>query len=161
MTTPNWLTPREARAWRGYLRMRDLLDLQISRDLAESSGLSTADYSVLAALSLADNQRLRLIDLAQTLLWSKSRLAHHLDRMAARGLIRRQSHPTNSRAAVITLTGQGRRTIEQAAPDHVASVRRHFIDRLTDSQLDALGDASEAVIPHLAELIDPGRTTGR
>jgi DNA-binding MarR family transcriptional regulator len=153
VATPEWLTPREGRAWRGYLRMRDLLELQIGRDLAGSSGLSTADYSVLVALSDADDQQLRLIDLAQTLLWSKSRLAHHLDRMAARGLIRRQSHPTNSRAAVITLTDQGRDTIERAAPDHVASVRRHFVDLLTEDQLDALGEASEAVIAHLT---DPG-----
>jgi DNA-binding MarR family transcriptional regulator len=149
---PRWLTAREARGWRGYLRMRDLLDLQIGRDLARNSGLSAADYSVLAALSEAEGHQLRPTDLAQRLLWSKSRLSHGLDRMAARGLIRRHSHPTDSRAFVIALTGHGLASIERAAPDHVASVRGHFIDLLTDDQLDALGDATETIIEHLTGL---------
>lgn len=75
--------------------------------------------------------------------------------MAARGLIRRHSHPTNSRAAVIALTGHGSAAIEQAAPDHVASARGHFIDLLSDDQLDALGDATETIIEHLTGLSEP------
>lgn len=145
----NWLTPREERAWRGYMRMRALLDLQISRDLAEDSGLSDADYQVLATLSEVEGQQYRLIALAERMLWSKSRLGHQLKRMAARGLVRRETHPNHSRAAVVTLTDQGLRTLEEAAPKHLESVRRHFVDLLTESQLDALGDATTTVIDHL------------
>lgn len=149
-----WLTPREARAWRGYMRMRALLDLQIYRDLACDAGLSDADYQVLATLSETDGQQRRLIDLAQRILWSKSRLSHHLDRMASRGLIRREKSPTNSRATVVVLTADGLAAIEEAAPEHVASVRRHFIDLLTEHQIEALGDATETVIDHLSSLED-------
>lgn len=134
--------------------MRDLLDLQIRRDLTADAGLSDSEYSVLATVSECD-EGYRLVELADRMLWSKSRVGHQLDRMAARGLVRRDPQPENSRAAVITLTEEGWRTLENAAPRHVESVRRHFIDLLTDDQIDALGDATATVIEHLQS-----RTTG-
>jgi DNA-binding MarR family transcriptional regulator len=101
------------------------------------------------SLSEAADSQMRLVDLAQQMLWSKSRLGHHLDRMAARGLVQRRRHPDNSRAAIIALTDLGRSTIERAAPHHVESVRRHLIDLLTEEQLDTLGDIAETVLDHL------------
>jgi len=154
MTEPRWLDGREARAWRGYLRMRALLDLQISRDLARDAGLSDADYHVLAVLSETPGHRVRVIALAERMLWSQSRLAHHLDRMEHRGLVRRQEHPTNARARDVVLTTTGLRVIEAAAPDHLDSVRQHFIDLLTDEQIDALGELTETVVHHLRGLTD-------
>jgi DNA-binding MarR family transcriptional regulator len=135
------------RAWLGYRRMRLLLDLQVSRDLAEDSGLS--DYDVLSNLSETDGHRLRLSELSAHMRWSKSRLSHHLTRMQQRGLVRRQEHPSDGRGAVIVLTGEGWRAIRSAAPKHVESVRRHFIDRLTDEQIRVLGDIADAVVGHL------------
>lgn len=155
MAEHRWLTAREERAWRGYMLMHPLLDLQIARDLGRDSGLSNADYMVLVGLSEADGRQLRLVELARLMLWSKSRLGHHLDRMAARGLVQRGHHPANSRAAVITLTDHGWSTIKRAAPLHVESVRHRFIDLLTDDQLDALGDIAETVIEHLTEPAGP------
>lgn len=152
MGETRWLNGSEDRAWRGYVRMRWLLDLQISRDLARDSGLSEADYTVLTVLSDATDQRLRLIELAERMLWSKSRLTHHIDRMAERGLVRRAAHGRSSRATDAVLTAEGRRRITAAAPLHVASVRRHFIDVLTPDQIDALGAATEAVLRHLREV---------
>lgn len=152
MSRTKWLNRREASAWLGYMRMRALLDLQIGRDLASDSDLSAADYQVLATLSETDGQQLRLIDLAERMLWSKSRLGHHLDRMAARGLVRRDTHPSNSRAAVISLTDDGLHTIERAAPAHVGSVRRHFIDLLTQEEIEALATATDKVVDHLHDL---------
>lgn len=152
MSEPRWLDEREARAWRGYRRMRDLLDLQISRDLARDTGLSGADYTVLVVLSEAPNHRMRLVDLAERTLWSKSRLSHQLTRMERRGLLRREEceqHPENSRATDAVLTTDGLRAIGEAAPKHVESVRRHFLDHLTDDQIDALGDGTEQVVRHL------------
>lgn len=157
---PRWLTPREERAWRGYMRMRVLLDLRINRELARDSGLSDADYQVLVALSETPGQRVRLHELAELTNWSTSRLAHHLDRMCNRDLVRREEHPENRRATVVALTPNGLRTIESAAPDHVESVRRHFIDLLTEDQIDALADATEAVIEHLRGLEDRPRRPG-
>jgi DNA-binding MarR family transcriptional regulator len=99
MAEPRWLDDTEARAWRGYRRMHALLDLQIARDLAADSGLSETDYDVLSNLSEAAEHQLRLTDLAADMLWSKSRLSHHLTRMQQRGLIRREGSPDDARSA--------------------------------------------------------------
>lgn len=152
MSETRWLTEPEGRAWRGYLRMRALLDLQIRRDLAQDSDMSPADHHVLATLSAHQDQRMRLSDLADSMLWSTSRVTHHLDRMERRGLIQRSSLPSNSRAAVVHLTPEGREVLTAAAPLHVQSVRRHFIDLLTEAELDAIAAASERVVSHLREL---------
>ena len=152
MTGPRWLDHDEQRAWRAYRGMRLLLDARIARDLHAESGLSAPDYDVLSNLSEAEGQRLRVTDLAARLQWSKSRLSHHLSRMEQRGLVRREDCSSDGRGAFIALTGEGFGTIKAAAPGHVASVRRHFIDVLTPAQLDALTTISDTVV---AKLSDP------
>ncbi len=139
------------RAWRGYRRMRTLLDLELSRDLMRESGLSEPDYDVLSNLSEARDQRMRLSELAAWMLWSKSRLSHHITRMQQRGLVEREECPGDARGSVLTLTPAGRRAIMQAAPKHVASVRRHVIDLLTRDELAALDALSHRVVERLAE----------
>jgi DNA-binding MarR family transcriptional regulator len=131
--------------------MRALLDLAISRDLARDSGLSEADYDVLSNLSESPDQRQRLNDLAGRMLWSKSRLSHHLTRMRQRGLIDREECSSDGRGTVIALTEQGARAIGAAAPDHVESVRRNFVDLLTPAQVDALAELTHTVIDHLTD----------
>ncbi|MPY92714.1 MAG: MarR family transcriptional regulator [Acidimicrobiia bacterium] len=129
--------------------MRALLDLQIPRDLAQDSGLSDADYTVLVVLSEAPGDRVRMMELAERMLWSRSRVSHHLQRMEERGLVRREEHADNVRAIDAVLTEKGVAAAEVAAPKHVASVRRHLVDLLTEDELRALGDMSERVIAHL------------
>ncbi|PCC48468.1 MarR family winged helix-turn-helix transcriptional regulator [Brevibacterium aurantiacum] len=146
MTDNNWLSEREGKAWRGFLALRAVLDLQIGRDLASDSGLSEADYHVLATLSAAEQGRLRLTELGNGMLWSTSRTAHQVSRMQRRGLVRKTGLPGNSRAAVIMLTEAGASAIRAAAPLHVASVRSHLIDHLTVDQLDAIAEAGEVVV---------------
>ena len=149
MATPRWLTAPQERAWRRYRRMRALLDLQLTRDLSQDSGLSEADYDVLSTLSEKADDCWRARDLAARLLWSTSRLAHHVGRMEQRGLVARQPCPDDARGALISLTERGRTTLGQAAPPHVASVRRHMIDLLTADEVAALDSIGEKVITHL------------
>jgi DNA-binding MarR family transcriptional regulator len=151
MTEPNWLDDGEFRAWIGYRRMRLLLDAQIARDLSRDSDLSMADYDVLSALTDEPDHRRRLNALADRMLWSKSRLSRHIGRMEQRGLVTRTDSPDDGRGADVVLTALGLRTIEAAAPDHVASVRRHFVDLLTPKELAALGDLAERVLDRLPE----------
>lgn len=125
-----------------------VVDGQVS---AGNVAVSDAD-TVLVALSQSSGHRLRLIELAGRTLWSKSRLSHQLTRMEHRGLVRREAHAENSRATDAVLTTDGLRAIEKAAPKHVDSVRRHFIDLLTDDQITALGDTTEKVVDHLRTL---------
>jgi DNA-binding MarR family transcriptional regulator len=158
-----WLTAAEDRAWRAWLAMAERLRSQIGRDLQADSGLSDADYMVLVHLSEAADQRMRMSDLATCLNWSKSRLSHQLARMQARGLVQRDECPSDARGAFAVLAPGGLAEIERAAPQHVASVRRHFIDVLDDAQLEQLAVIGERVVAHLRgqsvcqEAIESGR----
>ena len=150
MTSPRWLTARQEQAWRRYRRMRTLLDLQIARDLNHDSGLSETDYDVLSTLSEKPGSQWRARDLAAQLLWSTSRLAHHLGRMEERGLVTRAPSADDARGSLIGLTSQGQAVLQQAAPPHVASVRRHLIDLLTDEEVETLDTIAAKVVERLS-----------
>jgi len=135
--------------------MRTLLDLQIARDLSHDSGLSETDYDVLSTLSEKPGGCWRAGDLAAQLLWSTSRLAHHVGRMEQRGLVARQPCADDARGALISLTDEGRATLSAAAPLHVDSVRRHMIDLLTGDEIAALDAIATKVITHLTQF--PGQ----
>jgi DNA-binding MarR family transcriptional regulator len=145
VTEVGWLSEEEQRAWRAYRRMVLLADSAIARDLSRNSGLSMPDYQVLSSLSESAGHRRRLTDLAAQMQWSPSRLSHHVSRMQQRGLVERADCADDLRGAWIVLTDTGWKAIETAAPDHVASVRRHLIDRLSAEDLAALTRIGEKV----------------
>jgi DNA-binding MarR family transcriptional regulator len=128
------------------------LEGELARQLLAESGLSYPDYVVLVALTDRPDGRLRLFELASTLGWEKSRLSHHIGRMANRGLVDKEKCDSDRRGAYVVVTERGRGDIAAAAPGHVAAVRRLFVDQLTPTQLDAISEAAEAV---LAALDDP------
>jgi DNA-binding MarR family transcriptional regulator len=148
---PRWLDEAEDRAWRGYMRMRTLLHARILRDLAREAGLSGPDYDVLSHVSESPGRRSRLGELAERMAWSRSRLSHHLTRMERRGLVTREDCPSDGRGAFVVLTDAGFGVIQAAAPGHVASVRRNFVDLLSGEQLDVLTSIADTVVGHLAE----------
>ena len=152
MTEPRWLDEREERAWRSLMAMQDGLSEFLERQLRQRSGLSNADYQVLAHLSEAPEGRLRSFELGGLLHWEKSRLSQHLGRMQNRGLVSRERCATDQRGAVIAITPRGGELIEAAAPPHVADVRDVLIDHLTASELDTLADIGDKVRGRLAEL---------
>jgi DNA-binding MarR family transcriptional regulator len=149
MTKTRWLSAEEERAWRRYRRMRTLLDLAISRDLRQDSGLSEADYDVLSTLSESSDDSWRARDLAARLLWSTSRLAHQVGRMEQRNLVSRSGTDDDARGAIVSLTRQGREVLKAAAPPHVESVRRNLIDLLTPTEVNALHRIAGKVVDHL------------
>ncbi len=138
--------------------MRTLLDLQIARDLNRDSGLSETDYDVLSTLSEKPGGSWRARDLAAQLLWSTSRLAHHVGRMEQRGLVTRQPCADDARGALISLTGPAQAVLQQAAPLHVASVRQHLMDLLTPEEVATLDTIAAKVIAGLTGSAreDPG-----
>ena len=95
-----------------------------------------------------------LFELGGVLGWEKSRLSHHVGRMADRGLVTKEKCDSDRRGAYVVVTRRGRKEIEAAAPGHVAAVRRLFIDRLTPSQLDAIAVAAESVLAAFDEPVD-------
>ena len=90
-------------------------------------------------------------ELCGLLQWEKSRLSHQLRGMEELGLIVREPNPTDARSVMVRLLPAGRRTIEDAAPQHVYNVRRHFIDLFTPAELDTFADLNDRVLRHLAE----------
>jgi DNA-binding MarR family transcriptional regulator len=155
MTNTPWLDPVEDRAWRGFRRIMTLLPPTIERDLRTDAHLSAADYEVLSNLSEQPEHSYRLMDLADRLLWSRSRLSHHIARMEERGLVIRTESSDDRRGAVAALTENGLATIVDAAPGHVASVRTHFIDQLTKQELAMVAELAERVVRHLEITPDP------
>jgi DNA-binding MarR family transcriptional regulator len=152
MTAVRWLDDREQEAWRAFLRMHAQLAARLNRELP--AGLTLAEFEVLVALSDVPAERLRAYELGAALQWEKSRVSHQVRRMEHRGLVAREECPEDGRGAFVVLTAAGRRALEDAAPAHVATVRRLFLDVLSAEQVDALGEVSAAVLRRLDE--DPG-----
>ena len=136
--------------WRAYLRMRASLDRVLEQELAENSGLSPADFAVLVPLSEAPDHRLRPRDLGLQLSWDRSRLSHQIKRMEQRGLIERTDCPTDARGTVIQLTERGWQAIQKAAPPHAEAIRAHFVDLLTEQEIDSLTVIAEKIGGNLA-----------
>ncbi|WP_067540213.1 MarR family winged helix-turn-helix transcriptional regulator [Nocardia crassostreae] len=140
MPEPQWLDAEEMRAWKALLSGWGLLEREIERQLKRDAGLSHAQYEVLVRLAAAPGGSLRMTELADSLINSKSRLSYQIDQLEKAGLVRRESHPTDSRGITAVLTEAGRHKLEDAAPGHVTLVRDLLIDVLTPGQLTALAD---------------------
>ena len=103
-------------------------------------------------LSEVPDRRLRMSDLAEATLSSRSRLSHQIDRMERAGFVERQVCSDDRRGSFAVMTEQGWRTLVAAAPDHVAGVREHLVDQLSCAEFSALGSACQQVADHLTAL---------
>lgn len=142
---PQWLDPLEEQAWRAFRRLTIAVTTATERDLAQMD-LSGADYEVLSTLSEQDDASSPLGRQAEKMGWSRSRLSRHTSRMQARGLITRHADASDGRGCILRLTDQGLATLRDAAPHHVDSVRRHFIDRLDAEGLRSILTMAERVL---------------
>jgi DNA-binding MarR family transcriptional regulator len=147
---PNWLNAHEARAWRAFIDAHHRLEVHLARRLQES-GLSGADYEVLAVLSALDGDRMPARALCDALGWEKSRLSHQVRGMQKNGLVSREPNPDDARSTMVCLLPAGRAAIERAAPGHVEDVRRNFIDLMTPAELDMLAALNERILHHLIQ----------
>ncbi|MFF3664892.1 MarR family winged helix-turn-helix transcriptional regulator [Microtetraspora malaysiensis] len=148
MDDPRWLTPQEQRAWRTHLTVHRLLSHQLDRELHEA-GLSLNDYEILVNLSESPGRRMRMSDLADATVQSRSKLSHQISRMEAAGLVTREHCEDDRRGTFAVLTALGWETIQRVALNHVAGVRHHFIDRLTADQVTALETIYTPIVAHL------------
>lgn len=149
--TDRWLDNREQSAWRAFLDMHARLTARLNREMQDASGLSLADYSVLVPLSEHVDARMRVLELARSLGWEKSRLSHQLTRMQQRGLIERSNCTEDRRGAFVVLTDQGRTAVEVVAPTHVDGVRRYLFDALTPEQVDTLDAIARGTVERLEQ----------
>jgi DNA-binding MarR family transcriptional regulator len=141
---PRWLSEEEQRSWRAYLRGSRFLEEALDRDL-QAHGLQLTEYEILSMLSESDRQRLRMSELADLVVQSRSRLTHTAARLEKRGWVMRQSCLSDRRGVELVLTEEGRRRLEDTAKAHVESVRRHLLDVMSPAEFQALGDAMARV----------------
>jgi DNA-binding MarR family transcriptional regulator len=135
--SPRWLDAEEMQAWVGYIDSLGKLQALLEMDLAPH-GLTMGDYEVLVRLSESEDQHMRMCDLARDLRLSPSGLTRRLDGLVRGGLVRRESSEHDRRVMLATLTPLGFDVLRRAAPDHVAAVRRHFLDHLDRDDIRAL-----------------------
>jgi DNA-binding MarR family transcriptional regulator len=132
-----WLTPSEMAAWRTYIETYADLNAAIERDL-DGHPLTMGDYQVLVYLSEAEDRSLRMCDLADRLQLSPSGLTRRLDGLVKIGFVMREPSTDDRRVMLARITDDGFDALRAAAPDHVASVRRHLFDHLDDEQVAAM-----------------------
>jgi DNA-binding MarR family transcriptional regulator len=134
-----WLTAAELDSWLSVVRLMIWLPWSIDQQLQRDSNLRMVEYQVLAMLSESPQRTMRMSSLAEVTNASLSRLSHLVQRLERRGLVRRESDPTDGRFTNAILTREGFERLVEAAPRHVAYVRSLVIDALTPEQLRRLG----------------------
>jgi DNA-binding MarR family transcriptional regulator len=140
-----WLDEEEFATWMAYVQLRQRIEARLASGFAQD-GLSAADYELMVALSAAPDDKLRARDLGRAVCWDKTRLSKQLSRMDTRGLVTREPAPEDARGIVVTLTAEGRRLLEKAAPNHVELVRHLFVDKITESEAENLRSLSAKVV---------------
>lgn len=143
-TEAEWLNDTEQQAWRSFVNGARRLFGQLDAEL-KATGIGHDDYGVLVLLSEAPDDRMRMSDLADGVVESRSRLSHHIGRLESRGLVIREACPDDRRGSWAVLTAEGRALMERMAPHHVAGVRRWFLDPISAEQLSTIGVAFAAI----------------
>jgi DNA-binding MarR family transcriptional regulator len=146
MSTAQWLTPDEQRAWRAYIESSKVLFDALDRQLQRDADMPHAYYEILVRLSEAEHRSLRMSELADRTLSSRSRLSHAVARLEERGWVVREECATDRRGQIARLTDQGFATLAAAAPGHVDAVRQNVIDVLSAEQLAQLTAIGEAIV---------------
>ena len=124
------------RAWRSFLLAHAQVVRELERELQDEQQLALTDYDVLVQLAAAAGEhRLRMSELADRLLLSRSGATRLVDRMVAGGLVERASCESDRRGQWASLTDEGLRRLRAASPTHLRGVKRHFLDRLSAQDL--------------------------
>ena len=153
------LSPRELRAWRGMLRVHATLTKSLDAELEARHGLPLTSYEVLLFLHHATEEKMRMCDLASSVLLSRSGLTRLVDRMERDGLLVRESCAADARGAFARLTPKGRDLLAAARETHLAGVRAMFLGRLSEEEQELLGTLWERLLPErCCEASPPSKT---
>jgi DNA-binding MarR family transcriptional regulator len=155
-----WLSADEQHAWRAYVESSKVLFDALDRQLQRDSEMPHAYYEILVALSEADGRAMRMSELAERTLSSRSRLSHAVARLEERGWVVREDCPTDRRGQIARLTDTGFQILATAAHGHVTAVRGYLIDVLTSEQLAQLATISHAIIAKVNDLGASRPSTG-
>jgi DNA-binding MarR family transcriptional regulator len=135
---PATFDPRELRAWRGFLAAHARLMAELDAELRAAHDMPLANYDVLTTLEDAPDGRVRMSELADAVLLSRSGLTRLCDRMERDGLVRRAPDAADGRGSYACITDAGRAAMRRARPTHQAGVRERFLGRFSPAELDTL-----------------------
>jgi DNA-binding MarR family transcriptional regulator len=131
-------------AWRSLLRAHATLMRQLETELEQQTGLALADYDVLAQLAIADGE-LRMTELANRALISRSGMTRRVARLVDEGLVRRADAGADGRGVIVALTDAGVARLVGTAPAHARGITAYFVSRLDDHELAVLESALDRV----------------
>ncbi|MGL4306822.1 MAG: MarR family winged helix-turn-helix transcriptional regulator [Mycobacteriaceae bacterium] len=140
------------RAWRAYIEGTQRLLEALNHELQSQYELSLADYRILVLLSESPDRTIRMSDLADGVLSSRSRISRQIRRLEAEGIVTRSNCVDDRRGVQTTLTEKGLEKLIEAAPVHVATVRKHFIDLLSSNQAQVIAGVFETVDENLKSI---------
>lgn len=140
------LTDTEYAAWTGLLRAHSRVTRLLDQELQAERGLSLAQYDVLLQLAQSPDRRIRMTDLAERVLLSRSGLTRLVDRLEAAGLVARHACPSDARGTFAVLTEAGLDRLRDASKTHLRGVREHVTSRLSTAQQKALADATAQLL---------------
>jgi DNA-binding MarR family transcriptional regulator len=148
-------------AWRGFLRAHARIVRELERELQDERGMALTDYDVLVQLARVEPHRLRMSELADRLLLSRSGVTRLVDRLTKDGFVERVTCDDDRRGQWASLTGAGYARLREASPTHLRGVARHFLDRLPDEDLAALERIWERLEDSYAMESDPSASPRR
>jgi DNA-binding MarR family transcriptional regulator len=134
------------RAWIAFLRAYAVMTRRLEAELQAERQLSLADYDALVQLAVAEDRRLRMSELADRVVLSRSGVSRLVDRLEAGGLVERRACPTDARGSWAELTPAGLDRLRDAAPVHLRGVDAHFLSPIAEEDRDGLVRALEAVV---------------
>ena len=132
-------------AWSAFLRAHAAAVRAIDHDVHREAGISLSWYDVLLELNAAPGRRMRMFDLGEAVVLSRSRVSRVVDELVAAGLVGREPNPDDKRSSLAVLTDAGRSAFRRAAPVYLKAIRRWFADRIPEDQLPVVRDALDAV----------------
>jgi DNA-binding MarR family transcriptional regulator len=124
--------------WRAFLRTHSAVLRQLERDLVAATGMPLGWYDVLLQLAEAPERRLRMAELADRVLLSRSGLTRLVDRLQAEGLVTREPFPGDARGWYTVLTAAGLARMREAAPVHLAGIQAYWLSKFSDDELRVL-----------------------
>lgn len=141
-----WLTPAQIEEWKAFGIMFSVLQPSLDAQLKRDAGLNLFEYHVLVRLSEVPDRCLPMSSLALAAQGSPSRISHAVRRLEEAGWVERHEGCEGRHRVEARLTDAGMQKLVETAPGHVREVRRLVVDAMTAEQLQALGDASRAIL---------------
>ena len=145
------LSAAELGAWRGMLRIHTALIRALDAELDAAHGLPLTSYDVLIYLQHAPRKRLRMAELADSVLLSRSGVTRLVDRLEREGLLVRDACDDDGRGLYAVLTRKGEEVLERARPTHLAGVRERFLRHFSEDELEQMAASWQRVLPGSAQ----------